>query len=300
MWRRWIKKNLVQLSALFAQRRHTSGMSQSLVFPGGGQLSINSPHKFHRCEAGWQWQPVPLPGHDLWYVLEGVGEMHWNGHSVALQAGTCFLFPPGSRPRGRHNPQHPLLVFSVHFDVPDEGGRVCPGELSTRVEQGETVRERTFLTSSAQHCESGYRCGDALGVERARLCLQQMLLQLFEEATRLPVSREDQRLDELILRIREEPGAARTIDLMARHACLSTSQLTRRFRARTGLSPNKLVASMRVQRARELAIETDSQGTKSHTRLATTMPTFSAVISSSGQVSRQARCVVYRITHSLR
>jgi AraC-like DNA-binding protein len=221
-------------------------------------VRFNTTPQFHRCEAGWQWHPAPLPDYDLWYVLAGVGEMNWNEQIFPLSAGTCFVFPPGSRPHGRHDPRRRLLVFSVHFGIGAAGNISYVGEDPTaHFAQGAKVRDQEFFTMLAQRCENAFIHGGTLGLHRAALCLQQMLLQLQEEALLPAKSTRDNLLKNVVTAIRQDPGAQWNVCELARRSCLSPSQFSRRFCALTNMSPGNFVVQARVQRARQLVLETE-------------------------------------------
>jgi hypothetical protein len=173
------------------------GLDDTITFPVSG---LTPRRKSHRCEAGWQWHPAPLPDYDLWYVLAGVGEMNWNGQAFPLSAGTCFVFPPGSQ----------LTVITTRaagcwysrFTLRFPPVRLLPGaDPSTQITQGAAVRDREFFTILAQRCENSFLRGGAWGLQRAALCLQQMLLQLQEETQQPPPSPMDSRLESVVAAI---------------------------------------------------------------------------------------------------
>jgi AraC-like DNA-binding protein len=170
---------------------------------------------------------------------------------VSAECWHVFCFPPGSRPHGGHDPRRRLLVFSVHFEM---GAEHDP---STQLVQGATVLDREFFTILAQRCESAFLHGGPVGQQRATLCLRQMLLQLQEEADQTAPSPRDTLLESVIAAIRQDPGAAWPVEELARRTCLSPPQFSRRFRAITNMTPGNFVVQARVQRARQLALETD-------------------------------------------
>ena len=96
-----------------------------------GGLRINRPPQIYRCEPTWHWQPPPLEDFDLWYVMDGVGEMLLADQKISIVANRCFLLPPGARLDASHDSRRPLRVFAVHFDFLDVRGRAMrrPREL---------------------------------------------------------------------------------------------------------------------------------------------------------------------------
>jgi len=73
------------------------------------------------CPRDWSWntREQPLDDCDLWYVWGGEGRLHLNGNEYPLTKGSCFLFRPGDRTWATHNPNKPLALSYLHFDVCD-------------------------------------------------------------------------------------------------------------------------------------------------------------------------------------
>lgn len=122
---------------------------------------------------------------------------------------------------------------------------------------GGIVHDTTAFSAMAHGCEACARRGDPLGARRSRLYVEQMLLQLWDEAFRPAPSPMDRQIHAIVSAIEEEPGARWCVDDLARRACLSRSQFTRRFRAATGMSPAQYVIRTRLERARQLIQETE-------------------------------------------
>ncbi|MGV2787602.1 AraC family transcriptional regulator, partial [Clostridium perfringens] len=73
------------------------------------------------CEPGWKWQKRerPMQNYDLFYVWSGEGTVELNDEPFAVGKGSCFLFRPGDHTSATHNPQKPLVLTYIHFDVAD-------------------------------------------------------------------------------------------------------------------------------------------------------------------------------------
>lgn len=213
-------------------------------------LTIRSRPQFYHCEPGWHWSPTPLPDYDLWHVLNGRGTLTLAGQDYPLVPGATFVLAPGAAPRGRQDEHHRLHVFAVHFIPEDDGPLPIPPP-------GLVLRDRAWFAALAQRCAACGRRGDPLGQSQSRLLLGQMLLHLWEEALCPPPSPGDARIAEMTQRIAREPGRAWSVTDLAREACLSRSQFTRRFQAVNGLSPTQFVIQTRLERAAQLIRETD-------------------------------------------
>lgn len=217
-------------------------------------LIFNSPPTYWRCEPGWFWHSRPLGDHLLWCVLDGVGEMDFAGRHDQLGPGSCAVFRPGDAPLARHDPRRRLLVFGMHFDTgaPD----ALPPRGPVR------VQDRTLLGALARRCDRSFRRGGALGARHSRLCLEQLLCLLEEEATSAELGSVDAVLDEITGAMREDPGRRWSMAELARRASLSRAQFTRRFIAYTGLSPGRYLINVRLARAHELLTDTNMSVTQ--------------------------------------
>jgi AraC family transcriptional regulator, arabinose operon regulatory protein len=216
-------------------------------------VQLRTPPTFWRCEPTWAWHARPLRDHLLWCVLDGVGQLALGDRTWALRAGSAIVFRPGDEPIGQHNPRRRLLVFGMHFDVSDAA--LLPPRGCVQ------VRDRTLVAGLAHRCHESHRRADRLGARHARLCLEQLLCVLAEDATTPAPGRVDTALDAITRAVQEDPSRPWTVGELARRAALSRAQFTRRFVARTGLPPARYVVQARIERARQLLAETDASVT---------------------------------------
>ena len=61
----------------------------------------------------------PMQNYDLFYVWSGEGTVELNDEPFTVGKGSCFLFRPGDHTSATHNPQKPLVLTYIHFDVTD-------------------------------------------------------------------------------------------------------------------------------------------------------------------------------------
>lgn len=214
-------------------------------------IQLNNEPRFHRCEPGWQWSPPPLPDYDLWWVLEGRGQITLNGQSIEIKPGRCFILRPGTELRATQDLAYRLLVFAVHFDPYD------PASLAPFPFEGQFVQDREFLEIMARHCENFFQRGDSAARMQSASLVQQILLKLWDELEHPQLSAADRSIGQLMQTIRLEPGQPWNVAEMARQAGLSRSQFTRRFQRVAGMPPNAFVIQSRLDRSKQLLLETD-------------------------------------------
>lgn len=210
-------------------------------------LRLHSPPRFYRCEPAWSWAPPPLPDYDLWYVLDGDGEVQLDGRRYRACAQHCFLFQPGARIVARHDPRRRLRVFAVHFAVVGVAATDWPPPV-------QPIREAVLFGALARHAEVAWRQGDPA---RATSLVAEMVLYLCAAAHHPPVSVTDSRVAGILDAVREDPSRHWSVSELARRAGLSRAQFARRLTAATGLAPERFLIQCRLDRAQQLLAETD-------------------------------------------
>jgi AraC-like DNA-binding protein len=221
-------------------------MSKTLLF----DVRITYMPLVYRCEPAWVFRRTVMADFDLWYVLDGVGQVQIDGADHPAGARSFFLFPPGATITASHDPQHRLRVFVVHFDL--------PGAPRFRWRtQGAKVRDAVFFSALVRRCEASYRLGGVLARQQSASLIAQMLLHVCAEAEQPAGPVPDSRISAVVELIREEPGRRWAVADLARRAGLSRSQFTRRFAVDTGLTPERFLIQARIERATQLLRETD-------------------------------------------
>ncbi len=228
-------------------RRPISLLDETILWP---LLRLARPFIYH-CEKTWSWNPSPLRDFDLWLVLRGRGELEIRDHTHPLGPGAGFLFQPGDAPRGRHDPDDPLVVFACHFLPARDAEK--PRRLDAEILHA-SLSSWELVRSS---CEKAVHVFDEgpTGRRLATALVGQLTSQLLHARTQ--PERENDPLSQLALKIRAEPARSWNVTAMARRCGMSVPHFNRRFRQRFGLSPLRYVIRTRVARAVALLRESD-------------------------------------------
>ncbi|MDF2924949.1 MAG: AraC family transcriptional regulator [Paenibacillaceae bacterium] len=205
------------------------------------------------CEPEWKWQrrDKPLPNYDLFYVWSGEGEVILNGRFYEVGRGSCFLFRPGDDTCASHNPQRPLTLTYVHFDL-KQAPRLLPE--SYRVFRDNVEFERLL---------SGYvrlfLVEHIFGAEaEARLVLKQLMIHLLrgDREGETDGGGESVQLTEAIQEvanyIRVNAGKHHRLEELAARANLSPKYFSTKFRALIGQSVQSYMIRSRIERAEHL------------------------------------------------
>lgn len=205
------------------------------------------------CEPGWRWQPreKPMPNYDLFYVWSGEGTVMVNQENYEVGAGSCFLFRPGDYTSAVHNPQRPLVLTYIHFDV--------EASLELVPERYRVLEE----TVDFEHMLSRYvrlSLEQAYGaLEEGRLLLQQLLIHLLradrqEKVIRTVSHQLEEGIYEVANYVRQHPGMQHRVEELAARAGLSPRYFSIKFKELTGISVQAHIIRMRIERAQHLLL----------------------------------------------
>lgn len=204
------------------------------------------------CEPNWQWRKrdVPMPNYDLFYVWSGEGTVVLNGKQYRVQKGHCFLFKPGDVTTATHNPQNPLVLTYIHFDV-TEAPQMVP--IAHRVVENSILFESLLTQYVRLFLVKAY------GAEiEAKLILKQLMILLLREEQEKEEKLADtsNKLLETILEIanyvQQHSGEPHTIDSLAARANLSPRYFSQKFKEIIGQTVRSFIISSRIKRAEHL------------------------------------------------
>lgn len=203
------------------------------------------------CEPGWKWQKreKAMKNYDLFYVWSGEGEVVLGERAYAVGKGSCFLFRPGDHPTATHNPQKPLTLTYIHFNVSEpvteipEPYRVLDDPIDFEFMLARYVRLFLVRTFAAE-------------VE-ARLILKQLMIHLLRHDRAEPVERKasnqlTESIHEVANFIRQHPGTAHRVDELAARAGLSPRYFSIKFKEMIGESVQTYMIRCRIERAQHL------------------------------------------------
>jgi AraC-like DNA-binding protein len=241
-----------------------------------------------RCEPGWALQPSwsqKLPDFDLWFVNEGRGQMRMHQGTIELRPGVCFWMRPGGLYDGTQELSDPLTVSFAHFDLLDKQGRLrkfdspLPPEVFTPTDVNlvDTIMRRLASTplvnspSSTNQAmrKSGAKSGDGsagdeplpVHDEVSQTLFRALLMELDADSDNTALSSRGTELhyrqivQAIAMRITERPGQPHPISELAQEAGYSPDHFARIFKQTIGISPQAYVIRVRIDRAKQLLVE---------------------------------------------
>lgn len=205
------------------------------------------------CEPGWKWQKreKPMQNYDLFYVWSGEGTVVLNDVPFEVGKGSCFLFYPGDHTSATHNPQKPLVLTYIHFDVTDPVNEV-PAPYRRL---SETMDFEYLLAKYVRlYLDQPYGAE-----EEGKIILKQLMIYLLREDRDTPVIKKaSNHLTEVIHEIanyvRLHPGIPHRVEDLAARAGLSPRYFSIKFKELIGMPVQSYIIKMRIERAQHLLL----------------------------------------------
>ena len=210
------------------------------------------------CEPGWAWD-ARMRDFDIWMVIAGEGAATIDGRDYPLRAGTTLLLRPGLKVHATQNPDRRLRVVFAHFQLVDPGTR-----RPIRLDDGVLPPVCTQLpaTSPALNLMREIvaldgRDGPLVPVARAAR-LTVVLVDLWQAGhdDAAGFAGPDPRIAAIMSAIRSEPGNRHTLAQAADLMNLGPQHFSRLFRKAAGVSYREFCLSARLDRARQLLLDT--------------------------------------------
>ncbi|AOZ91970.1 helix-turn-helix domain-containing protein [Paenibacillus crassostreae] len=207
------------------------------------------------CEPSWRWhkREKPLPNYDLFYVWSGEGTLIRNGITYEIGRGSCFLFRPGDHTSAVHNPQKPLVISYIHFDVLES---VTEIPLPYRV-----VRETVDLEYMLARYVRLFLVNTYAAKEEGQLILKQLMIHLLridqeqDQPVQKVVSNQlAEAVHEIANYIQQHPGVQHRVVDLATRAGLSSRYFSIKFKDIIGIPVQSYIIKTRIERAQHLLL----------------------------------------------
>jgi len=216
------------------------------------QFILKPVHVMIKCEPNWQWKRKhPLPNYDLFYVWKGEGQLLLNGKEYSITKGCCFLFRPGDWITATHNPQNPLQLTYIHFDL-----EAFPNLIPAHYRKlQDTIALESLLTRYIRL----FLIKETFGAEtEAKLILKQLMILLLREEHQAEKQPEAisytllSAVKEVANYVQLHPGEPHTVESLAARANFSPRYFSRKFKEIIGQSVRSYIIEARIKRAEHL------------------------------------------------
>lgn len=242
--------------------------SNIIIFPDGCQETILSSEPaissslaemdvqvagFSKVVAGYKIRRYKACAHIVIFTIEGEGLAHIDDEFVSLQPGSVFLAPACDEQYYLSRGNWTLLWFHL-LDTP-------------RWSHLKTNKSRTQSAINSSELQSAMR--QQASESLSNMPNSRRLAQLQSEIIAIMLERElrlftkpadiqlQGRLSELWSNVYENPQTQWTLGVLAKKACFSPFHLSRLCRSCHSVSPMRMVAKLRMRKAKELLFTSD-------------------------------------------
>lgn len=204
------------------------------------------------CEPNWRWRKreLPMPNYDLFYVWKGEGTVVLNGKPHQVSKAHCFLFRPGDFISATHNPQNPLRITYIHFNVSQVPTTLPPVH--------QTMKNTIYFESLLAQYVRLFLVKTFAAEEEAKLILKQLMIHLLREEQEQESQPNEmsnhitETIREIANFIQQHPADLHTVESLAARANLSKRYFSEKFKQIIGQTIKSYIVYSRIKRAEHL------------------------------------------------
>ena len=200
--------------------------------------------------AGWNIGPRTISNYELVFVTAGQGKIAWEESTVTAKPGDLICFYPGVRHQLWVDADPCMEFYGLHFTPL---GGFEPPALPRFVSLPSPHRLQPLFPQLLAH----YRDPPYLYKWKQDLLVQQILYEAAVQVHQANCPAEALRIQKVVQQIRQDPCRPWSLDELCAAAHLKKSAFLEAFRRVTGVSPGQYRMHLRLERARDLLLDTD-------------------------------------------
>lgn len=198
---------------------------------------------------GWSIGPRCIDNHELVLVIRGEGEISIEKKSFSVRAGDLVCFRSGIEHSLRVLREPCMEFYGVHFS-PVQPGEMLPIPDVMHLESAHRL-ESLFREIHDLRREKG-----PLYEWQQNLRMEQALCEICQTLSQKNAPSDTLRIRRMLAALHADPFRSWTTEELQRQTGLKRTQLHRSFRSITGTTPHQYLIQLRLERARELLLET--------------------------------------------
>ena len=203
------------------------------------------------CKPDWRWDgwaTRKMPDFDMWVIVSGKGTLETEEKTYNLSMGDCFILNDQVPFLGNTDPDFPLVVIYIHFDLCDETGK--PSR-STIPRFYRNINNFPFFVQILEHVLMlKFSKRDIEAASWLKTALLEIKYQ--DEQSEMSVSDSTviARIQNLCSRIREHPEQRFSLKSEAKKVFYCPDYFARLFKQHTGISFRNYILKSRMEAAK--------------------------------------------------
>ena len=199
---------------------------------------------------GWNIGPRTINNFELVLVTAGEGRIAWDDRTFTARAGDFICFVPGVRHRLWVDGPPCMEFYGLHFTP-------SPGFAVPALPRFVSLPSPHHIQPLFRQLLEDYRDPPYLYKWKQDLLVQQILYEAAVQVHQADCPAEALRIQKVVQLIRQDPCRAVSLDELCAAAHLKKSAFLEAFRRVTGASPGQYRMQLRLERARDLLLDTD-------------------------------------------
>ncbi|WP_100408128.1 AraC family transcriptional regulator [Bacillus solitudinis] len=221
---------------------------------------------YKQCEPTWYHDPRQQSFHSLWFIAKGKGDFIINGTSYPVESGKLFFFEPSMVCERKTDIEEPLEYYFIRFTYASafmEKEQWTFGEerdVSFPMSGMYNVQNSAHIINLLEQILHLRKRRGAIVAMKRKLLFWELLLMIIQDfrsqnLTGNTTNAIDRTVDYLTSHYQE----AITLENLAQMAGMSVSHYSRLFKKFIGYSPMDYLRHLRMDRAKELIVFSDSR-----------------------------------------
>lgn len=203
---------------------------------------------YQPCSPNWHWysENGVWNGNLLWLVTGGEAELESPYGKHKVHPGSFIFMPINDdlKYSGRHDPEFPLVVYWIYFQVFDKDGNLRILKHDDGYFLNEKLRDFYFAHKIVK------RIVGSSGTEQ--LIWMKALLKEVYRQKKTPDNRNSELIDRLCSKIKESPRTHTSIEKLAKDFGYCKDHFIRLFKNETGKTPKEYIIDIRIEGAMNL------------------------------------------------
>lgn len=193
------------------------------------------------CSKEWSWNSDDngWTGYHFWYVKGGTGRIDVAGEQYDIYGGDCFCFNLADNHICTHNPENPLIVYTVYFQI----------EAEVKFPIQRIIRNNKLLGESLETCIETYAHKDS---ELAVMWLMP-IIGTFQRENKENTA-ENEKIKEICRMAENNMEQQVSLKQLAEAAGYSGNQIIRLFKKEYGQTPMQYITQMKMEQAKKMML----------------------------------------------
>lgn len=184
------------------------------------------------------------------YLISGKMTVYLNNKRTVMNAGDFIVYYPGTRYHYQNFDDQPISYYWVHFSGWGAAELLKSCDIANSFIYNIGVSE--IISLDLEKIFSDFLTRDSFFEISLSECIQKLCIDVARQKKKTGMYEADNQIDRVLMYIHQNYSSTISVSELASNEYLSNGYMRTLFRARTGMSPQKYLTSLRIITARQL------------------------------------------------